>query len=82
VPVILEKEGVAVEARLCDVSHSGACIELADDLPAGERVVLQISNMKADIAAAVIRKDAADRYGLQFVIPLKKHTDLVKLTAS
>lgn len=79
-PVILEKDGVAVEASLCDVSYSGACIELADDLPEGQRIVLRISNSKADIAAAVIRKDAANRYGLQFVIPLKEHVDLVKLT--
>jgi len=79
-PVILEKEGVAVEACLCDVSHSGARIELADDLPGGQRVMLRISSMKADIAAAVIRKDAANRYALQFVMPLKEHADLVKFT--
>ena len=78
-PVVLETDGVAVEASLCDVSQSGAGIELADDLPEGQRVVLQISGLKADIHAAVIRKDTGNRYGLQFVMPLKEHADLVKL---
>jgi hypothetical protein len=54
-------------------------VELPDDLHVGQRVVLRISNMKADIAAAVIRKDPANRYGLQFVMPLKEHIDLAKL---
>jgi CRP-like cAMP-binding protein len=78
-PVILERDGVALEASLCDVSHSGAHVELADELPAGQTVVLRISGSKAEIAAAVIRKDPANRYGLQFVIPLKETADLVKL---
>ena len=78
-PVILETEGVTLEACLCDIGHSGACIELADDLPEGQSVVLRISNIKADIDAAVIRKDPASRYGLQFVMPLKDHADLLKL---
>lgn len=81
-PVVLEKDGVAVEACLCDVSLSGARIQLADNLPEGQSVVLRISGMKADIAAAVIRKDTADRYGLQFVMPLKEHGDLMKLTGA
>lgn len=81
-PVVLEKDGVAVEACLCDVSQSGARIQLADDLPEGQSVVLRISGMKADITAAVIRKDTADRYGLQFVMSLKEHGDLMKLTGA
>jgi CRP-like cAMP-binding protein len=80
--VILEKEGVALEACLCDVSHTGACVELAHELPEGQRVVLRISNLRADIAAAVIRKDPANRYGLQFVLPLKEHADLARLAES
>jgi CRP/FNR family cyclic AMP-dependent transcriptional regulator len=78
-PVILERDGVALEASLCDVSHSGARVALADELPAGQTVVLRISGSKVDIAAAVIREEPANRYGLQFVIPLKEHADLVKL---
>jgi signal-transduction protein with cAMP-binding, CBS, and nucleotidyltransferase domain len=78
-PVILESEGVALEASLWDISHCGACIELADELPEGQSVVLRISRSQADIAAAVIRKDPENRYGLQFVLPLKDHADLLKL---
>jgi CRP-like cAMP-binding protein len=78
-PVILEKEGVALEARLWDISHCGACVELAHELPEGQRLVLRISRSQADIAAAVIRKDPANRYGLQFVLPLKDYADLLKL---
>jgi len=80
--VMLQKQGMALEACLCDVSPSGARVELTDNLQVGQRVVLRISNMKADIAAAVIRKDPANRYGLQFVMPLKEHIDLAKIGGS
>ena len=70
---------MALEASLWDISHCGACIELADELPEGQSVVLRISRSQADIAAAVIRKDPENRYGLQFVLPLKDHADLLKL---
>jgi CRP-like cAMP-binding protein len=80
--VMLQKQGMALEACLCDVSPSGARVELTDNLQVGQKVVLRISNMKADIAAAVIRKDPANRYGLQFVMPLKEHIDLAKIGGS
>lgn len=66
--IVREASGAAVLAQLKNISLSGCYLETPRQIPEGARVrvVLQTSNLRADLSGTVRRRDATG-LGIQFI---------------